>query len=504
MSRKLIEQYNILNKQVEYFKTKYNVEPNNLDKVNEKKDETHEDLFFSILKSITKPRNKKVKNYDYKPNVGVFGENSTGKSTFLNALLGNKDEFKMGMSETTDKICVLHNGSINKTNDNFKYRQKDYQYLKYMNIYDVPGFGKYFSESELSKLLTSLDIVFWVVNISSGIKKSDKIFFEEIKKNNNKIIVIFNKIDSLLENSLEENPLEEINIEIEKTYQIFKDNNLDENLIGIIPLSANKLLLNKIKNKNNFYLAYDVILSKLLLYSVFIESYRETYKNININYDFEDWYYRKSRDIIYELKKNLASELKKEISFINSSKSFIPIFGLFINSKDKKAKPIVRKYINSLNYKINNINTNRQIQKVIQENLIILDKFNIFSNKQIIILPNINNVDFDFYINLESLAWDSFWGDSFAEDVADAFETKALKKAKRRAKQIGNICDSSIIDFYEYFYKECDIYAKTLDYKLLFFIKNMSQILLDYMLKDINNTLTENEIKELQNIVNEN
>ena len=66
----------------------------------------------------------------YKPDVGVFGVNSAGKSTFLNSLLG-EEVFKMGIGETTKEITCLFNGDIHSKIDEVIYKKEKFYHLDY-------------------------------------------------------------------------------------------------------------------------------------------------------------------------------------------------------------------------------------------------------------------------------------------------------------------------------------------------------------------------------------
>ena len=434
----------------------------------------------------------KYKISDYKPNVAVFGEGSVGKSTFLNALVGNKDEFKAGFDETTTDITIIYNDEdkIIK-NNSFKYKKRDYPHLDYMNIIDVPGFSKKFSENTLYELLKHLDIIFWIVDISKGIKKSDFNFLPLIKQNNNKIILIYNKIDSLFYDI--DNIKDSIQSNINKSYKIFKDNKIEKNLLGIIPFSATKQLVSKIKQNNPLYLAYDKILNTLLLYAVFVESYTKAYESININFNLYKWYYKKCEDILDEIADDLEYELKNEISFLTGLNPF--------NSKDDEARPIVRKYIHKLNEEINNIDINKKFINIIRENLVPLDKFSIFDNNYPISLPSIEYDDIDFYIDLDSIAWSNFWGDSFAYEVYKKFYKKAEKKINQRAKYIHSQYQKALHQFYSTFYNECQKYANKLDKNLSQNINHIQELILNAIIMDVKKSLTIKHINNLNNII---
>lgn len=368
---------------------------------------------------------KKHNFENFKPNVGVFGENSTGKSTFLNALLGNKDQFKMGFGETTDKITALYSGKAPHKFKNIETSHliNDYDHLKFMHIYDIPGFGQKFSHGILSSVLKRMDIVFWFINASSGIKAEDKKFLELLKGNSTRVIVIYNKIDTIGENIGYEKYINEVESEIKKIKTLFKEESLSNNLVTIFPFSATKSLVGMIKGQKGVFSAVDKIVQDILLYVVFLESYRSyidfVTRNNNEYYIDNDEFMNEIKLLCYEVNRSLEKKLKNEISILDSINPW--------SSKDEKAKPIINNFKGKLgakvNEKINDLYCD--IVENIKETEFEINSYSVFSGTKLS-LPAIKVDPIRINIDLDDIAWSNLFGDSFAEEVAIEFCSEAM------------------------------------------------------------------------------
>lgn len=372
---------------------------------------------------------KKLHNfYHFKSNVGVFGENSVGKSTFLNVLVGNKDEFKQGFGETTTKVTVLYswNKPVLRYQVECLYLQKNYTFLKYFNLYDIPGYGKKYSHNNLKMILKELDVVLWLVDASTGVKESDKDFLKKLSyfKSNIKIIVIYNRMDSVVD---ELDSYLDINKDIEKLKQEFIDLNLSKQLSAIIPFSAIKSLINVVKKEGGTFSEINRIMKSILYYTVFSSSFDKyiisllkpitEYKILFTESDMKI----ETDEYIDVISKNLEDKLKNEISCFSSLNPF--------GSKNEEARLYVEHAMNELNrkfqklYKYESHGLCNIVQKIENQ----LMKYEVFSTKYVPVkYPTHESLKID--VSLENLAWDSFWGDSFAEDVASQFRRRAKRE----------------------------------------------------------------------------
>jgi len=422
----------------------------------------------------------------YTPNVGVFGENSTGKSTFLNAMLGNKEQFRMGFGETTNKITVLYKKKIPKRRGNFsrlsvakECKRMDYKHLDYMNLYDIPGFGQQFPEDDLRIVIREMDVVFWFIDASKGIKKEDKLFLESIKGLNTKIIVILNKIDAISDNGDIGRLMDEINNEIKKIHTFFAQENLEKNLITVFPFSATKSLVGNIKGEEGGFKVIDNIVQNVLLYTVFIESYRGYVASITI----ENIEATKIKDNIYEIifnaSANLEYQLKGEISMLSSINPF--------SSKNEEAEPIVLRALIGLNNDIGKyieaflLELNKNIENILN-NLSSFDIFTKNSKLQFQIEP-IAFIQID--IDLHSMAWDNFWGDSFAEEVAKYFRNRFKQHIDSEIIAMTKQHEDNMERFLALIKIDANIFATKLDSKISQTSRKIQKPLLELLLRAI-------------------
>ncbi|HFU76054.1 MAG TPA: GTP-binding protein [Arcobacter sp.] len=397
---------------------------------------------------------KKLHSFDgFKPNIGVFGENSVGKSTFLNTIVENKNQFKSGFGETTDKVTILYKGVkprfINSIEHSFV--QENYTPLDYFNLYDIPGYGKRYSHNHLQVILKELDVVLWLVNASTGIKKSDTDFLNHLAnlKSNSKIIVIYNRIDSIIH---ELDTHLSINEDIKNVKQKFIDLNLTKDLIAVIPFSGRKSLVNIIKEEGGSFSEVNRIMKGILYYVSFcdsldkyitslfepIQGYKTSLTKPKIESKTNEWIKIASNKLEYKL--------KDEISCLSSLNPF--------GSKNEEANRYVEIALKEINNQLQQsyILEVKSLQSAIQSVKEKLVKYEVFSSKEVSIkYPNYKSLNVD--VGLSSLAWDSFWGDSFAEDVSSKFQRKAKREFTHKV--------DDLIKLFEMFQEQTTQYLET-------------------------------------------
>lgn len=465
------------------------------------------ELLLTTHEEINEELNLFISKHDfsiYTPNVGVFGENSTGKSTFLNAMLGNKDEFKMGFGETTDKITILYKNekplpegksNFSQLYSNRNYKKMNYKHLDYMNLFDIPGFGQQFSHDILSEVIQEMDIVFWFIDASTGVKKDDKLFLENIKGSDTKVIIILNKIDRISENDEIDNLIKEINREISKIRTFFKEEEVLNNLVTVFPFSAIKSLVGTVKGEKGASKVIDKIVENVLLYTVFIESYRGY-----INYVLDDEIELSEMkelmiNIVSDTSYELEVELKDNISFRSSLNP--------LSSKNEEAEPIVLEYISLLEKRLENLNLefvsviNTEMEDIRNE----LSSFEAFAKRKKFHfkLEEFDSIDID--IDLDSMAWDSFFADGFAEKVSEKFEKKMTKNVKRQIPSIMYKYESSITSFQKNLEKDAQEFATKLDFKLSRTTEKIQKPLLTLLLKSIKGTLDDEDNKYIKKML---
>ena len=147
--------------------------------------------------------------------ISIVGRPNVGKSTLLNKILNKK------IAITSDKSGTTRNIILGVYNDD------DSQIV----FVDTPGIHK--PEHKLDKVLNDKsylmtnnpDLILFMVDISSGFGRGDKFVLDRIKENNNRIILLLNKIDKIKKEDL-----------IKKIEEI----NKEYNFLEIIPISSTK------------------------------------------------------------------------------------------------------------------------------------------------------------------------------------------------------------------------------------------------------------------------
>lgn len=204
--------------------------------------------------------------------IVVLGEFKRGKSTFINALLGEK-LLPADVTPTTATINAImyaeqrrmfvldHEGSITEGEANYDFLKQyvaggnyDTQKIKYLKIgtptkllhpnvvlVDTPGVSD-INEQRVQvtyDFIPRADVVIFLLDATSPVKRTEKEFIEEhlIKVGVDQILFIANKMDYIDEEEAED-VLEDITIRLKKCFK--ESNKLSE--IHVLPLSASTAL----------------------------------------------------------------------------------------------------------------------------------------------------------------------------------------------------------------------------------------------------------------------
>ncbi len=133
----------------------------------------------------------------------VVGEFNSGKSAFINALVGQK-VLAEGATPTTDQINVLRYGS----QPGQQRREQDLleifnpaAFLQEISIVDTPGTNAVIERHQAltEEFVPRSDLVIFVTSAERPFTQSERQFLEKVKGWGKKILVVINKID-LLEN----------------------------------------------------------------------------------------------------------------------------------------------------------------------------------------------------------------------------------------------------------------------------------------------------------------
>jgi small GTP-binding protein len=131
----------------------------------------------------------------------IAGEFNSGKSSFINALLGER-VLPEGVTPTTDRINVLRHGSEISEQLREAYlleRTHPADVLREISIVDTPGTNAIIRRhEELTRdFIPRSDLVLFVTSADRPFTESERAFLEQIREWGKKIVFIVNKIDIL-------------------------------------------------------------------------------------------------------------------------------------------------------------------------------------------------------------------------------------------------------------------------------------------------------------------
>jgi small GTP-binding protein len=131
----------------------------------------------------------------------IAGEFNSGKSSVINALLGER-VLPEGVTPTTDRINVLRHGTVVSEQLREAYlldRTHPAEVLREINIVDTPGTNAIIRRhEELTRdFIPRSDLVLFVTSADRPFTESERTFLEQIREWGKKIVFIVNKIDIL-------------------------------------------------------------------------------------------------------------------------------------------------------------------------------------------------------------------------------------------------------------------------------------------------------------------
>jgi GTP-binding protein EngB required for normal cell division len=133
--------------------------------------------------------------------LAVIGEFNSGKSAFINALLGGP-YLEEGVTPTTSQVAVIAWGPEQRVVQIEPYLQRlelPVEWLKDINIVDTPGVNVVIQQHEelTQAFVPRADLVLFVASADRPFSKSEREFLTFVRDWGKKIIFIINKLDIL-------------------------------------------------------------------------------------------------------------------------------------------------------------------------------------------------------------------------------------------------------------------------------------------------------------------
>lgn len=149
--------------------------------------------------------------------VVVVGEFNSGKSTFINSLLGAK-YLKDGVLPTTAKICILRNSTStadgtsavaitdrvwtkarNILLEDVDEMNLPVDWLQHIALIDTPGTNAVVAKHEqlTQRFVPRADLILFVTSAERPLSESESVFLSKIKEWGKKVVMVVNKIDIL-------------------------------------------------------------------------------------------------------------------------------------------------------------------------------------------------------------------------------------------------------------------------------------------------------------------
>ncbi|MBK9055928.1 MAG: dynamin family protein [Chloroflexi bacterium] len=132
----------------------------------------------------------------------IAGEFNSGKSSFINALLGQSGLLAEGITPTTSQIHLLKHGETVEQTAREKgiwVHTAPISLLKNINIVDTPGTNAILREHEALTVdfIPRSDLVLFLTSADRPFTESERAFLERIRDWGKKIVLIINKVDIL-------------------------------------------------------------------------------------------------------------------------------------------------------------------------------------------------------------------------------------------------------------------------------------------------------------------
>ncbi|PKO06141.1 MAG: dynamin [Chloroflexi bacterium HGW-Chloroflexi-3] len=168
-------------------------------------------LSFGASKADLETLSQSIRQIDDLFLLVIVGEFNAGKSSFINALLGD-NLLKEGVTPTTTQINIIryqeeHQETI--TDRNILVIGAPIPLLKEISIVDTPGTNAIVRKHEeiTSQFIPRSDLVLFVTSADRPLSESERAFLQQIRDWGKKLVLVLNKVD-LLQNDDEVHQVE--------------------------------------------------------------------------------------------------------------------------------------------------------------------------------------------------------------------------------------------------------------------------------------------------------
>jgi small GTP-binding protein len=156
---------------------------------------------FDVAPEDQKTLQKSLHQLDELFLLVIVGEFNSGKSAFINAMLG-EPFLAEGVTPTTTQIHVLHYGDVSDREVaedsvlNITYPAK---FLREISLVDTPGTNAIIRRHEqlTEEFVPRSDLVIFVTSADRPFTESERAFMERIREWGKKVVILLNKIDLL-------------------------------------------------------------------------------------------------------------------------------------------------------------------------------------------------------------------------------------------------------------------------------------------------------------------
>jgi small GTP-binding protein len=163
---------------------------------------------FEVTPEDQKALQKSLRQLDDLFLLVIVGEFNSGKSAFINALLGERF-LPEGVTPTTAQIYILDYGQVSDREvkeEGVLMVTYPADFLREINIVDTPGTNAIIRRHEqlTQEFVPRSDLVIFVTSADRPFTESERAFMERIREWGKKVIIVLNKIDLLEDQEIEQ------------------------------------------------------------------------------------------------------------------------------------------------------------------------------------------------------------------------------------------------------------------------------------------------------------